>query len=128
MFSLKRKKKLYFLFFLFKAAFTHRLHHTALRCNTRSNIFDYSEQKIEFNIKETHKKSCLCSHMNWRLPILTLATSTSQELCFGIIFSFHRTSSNNNEVIVLASEPNSFAYVSYINRLTFMYTERNTGS
>ena len=45
-----------------------------------------------------------------------MATSTSQELFFRIVFTFRRTSSNNNETIVLANEPNNFLYISYVNR------------
>ena len=55
-------------------------------------------------------------HGKARDYIYTLAASSSQEFCFGIIFTFPRISSNNNEAIVLANEPNSFVYISYIIR------------
>ena len=45
---------------------------------------------------------------------LILAASASQELGFGIIFTFR--CNNNNETIALVNEPNSFVYTSYINR------------
>ena len=89
------------------------------------------QKKIECNIKEIHKKLRLLSFMNrasrnhifavllqilfGKLANYIWLASTSQKLCFAIIFTFHGTSFNGNETIVLVNEPNGFVNISYIN-------------